>query len=121
MGVVAEIASRVIVMYAGEVVEEAPVQRLFASPQHPYTEGLLAAMPRLGSTNDRLVTIPGTVPAATAWPNGCRFQERCTYAWERSAEHPELTEAAPGHRARCHLVSEPQRRAQKHEPAAARK
>jgi peptide/nickel transport system ATP-binding protein len=110
MGVVAEAASRVVVMYAGEVVEEAPVQRLFASPQHPYTEGLLAAMPRLGSTADRLVTIPGTVPAATNWPTGCRFQERCSYAWERASEHPELSEAAPGHRARCHLVHEPARR-----------
>ncbi len=121
MGVVAETASRVIVMYAGEVVEEAPVQRLFAAPQHPYTEGLLAAMPRLGSVSERLVTIPGTVPPATAWPAGCRFQDRCPYAWDRSTQHPELAEVADGHRARCHLVTEPQRRAQKHEPAAARR
>ena len=119
MGVVAEAASRVVVMYAGEVVEEAPVQRLFASPQHPYTEGLLAAMPRLGSVNERLVTIPGTVPPATQWPAGCRFQDRCPYAWERASEHPALVEAAAGHRARCHLVTEPQRRQHKHTPAAA--
>src|SRR6185295_11107112 len=90
LGVVAEIASRVIVMYAGEVVEEAPVQRLFAAPQHPYTEGLLAAMPRLGSTRERLVTIPGTVPPATAWAAGCRFQDRCAYAWDTCGTHPEL-------------------------------
>jgi len=119
MGVVAEAASRVVVMYAGEVVEEAPVQQLFAAPKHPYTEGLLAAMPRLGAVNDRLVTIPGTVPAATAWPMGCRFQERCSYAWEKASEHPELSEVGLGHRARCHLVSEPQRRQQKHTPLAA--
>ncbi|MEK7402639.1 MAG: ABC transporter ATP-binding protein [Gemmatimonadota bacterium] len=119
MGVVAETASRVIVMYAGEVVEEAPVQRLFAAPQHPYTEGLLAAMPRLGSVSDRLVTIPGTVPAATAWPAGCRFQDRCAYAWERASGHPELSEVVPGHRARCHLVTEPHRRSQRHVPLAA--
>ena len=119
MGVVAEAASRVAVMYAGEVVEEAPVHRLFASPQHPYTEGLLAAMPRLGSTADRLVTIPGTVPAATAWPDGCRFQDRCSYAWDRASQHPDLSQVADGHRARCHLVSEPQRRQQPHTPLAA--
>jgi peptide/nickel transport system ATP-binding protein len=120
MGVVAETASRVIVMYAGEVVEEAPVQRLFASPQHPYTEGLLAAMPRIGSVSERLVTIPGTVPPATAWPAGCRFQDRCSYAWDKCSGHPELLDAAAQHRARCHLVPEPQRRAQKHAPSAAR-
>jgi peptide/nickel transport system ATP-binding protein len=121
MGVVAEMASRVVVMYAGEVVEEAPVHSLFASPKHPYTEGLLAAMPRLGSTNERLITIPGTVPPATQWPTGCRFQDRCAYAWEKSSEHPELLDAGAGHRARCHLVMEPQRRSQKHEPSAARR
>jgi oligopeptide/dipeptide ABC transporter ATP-binding protein len=119
MGVVAETASRVIVMYAGEVVEAAPVQRLFASPQHPYPEGLLAAMPKIGSVNKRLVTIPGTVPPATAWPAGCRFQDRCSYAWDRATEHPELSDVDAGHRARCHLVAEPQRRSQKHAPTAA--
>jgi peptide/nickel transport system ATP-binding protein len=120
LGVVAETASRVIVMYAGEVVEEAPVQQLFASPQHPYTEGLLAAMPRLGSSKERLVTIPGTVPAATQWPAGCRFEDRCAYGWARCSTHPELSDTAAGQRARCHLIAEPARRAQKHEPAAAR-
>jgi oligopeptide/dipeptide ABC transporter ATP-binding protein len=118
LGVVAESASRVIVMYAGEVVEEAPVRDLFASPQHPYTEGLLAAMPRLGAGNDRLETIPGSVPPATAWPDGCRFRDRCAYAWERASEHPALAVAGPGRLARCHLVQEPARRTRTHEVAA---
>ena len=107
-------------MEKGVLVESGPVDTLFASPQHPYTEGLLAAMPRLGSVSERLVTIPGTVPPATQWPAGCRFQDRCPYAWERSAQHPELIQAAPGHRARCHLVTEPQHRQLKHAPLAAR-
>ena len=119
MGVVAETASRVVIMYAGEVVEQAPVDRLFARPQHPYTEGLLAAMPRLGQARERLLTIPGTVPAPTDWPVGCRFRDRCPYAWERAEhEHPTLSEVEPGHLSRCHLTQEPQRRLQRHEPFA---
>ena len=126
LGVVAEVARRVVVMYAGEVVEEAPVDALFAAPQHPYTEGLLAAIPRLGEARERLATIPGTVPPATAWPAGCRFRERCPYAWERcEREHPPLYQvggtsgAGAGHTARCHLVDEPARRAGRHLPLAA--
>ncbi len=119
MGVVAETASRVVIMYAGEVVEQAPVDRLFARPQHPYTEGLLAAMPRLGQARERLLTIPGTVPAPTDWPVGCRFRDRCPYAWERAEhEHPALSEVEGGHLSRCHLTQEPQRRLQRHEPFA---
>lgn len=115
LGVVAEMASRVIVMYAGRVVEEAPVEALFASPRMPYTEGLLRAMPRLEdaalAATDRLVTIPGSVPAADALPSGCTFRDRCPYAWERCArEEPALSEVSPGHRVRCHLVQEPERR-----------
>ncbi len=111
LGVVAEMASRVVVMYAGLVVEEAPVAALFANPSHPYTEGLLAAIPRLGDTQDRLTTIPGTVPAPTDWPTGCRFRERCAYAYERCAtEAPALLQIGSAHRARCHLVQEPERR-----------
>jgi peptide/nickel transport system ATP-binding protein len=120
LGVVAETASRVIVMYAGEVVEESPVGELFAHAHHPYTEGLLAAMPRVGHDRDRLATIPGTVPPPTAWPSGCRFHDRCPYAWDRCAtEHPPLYQIGAGHTSRCHLAIEPQRRASKHEPAAA--
>jgi oligopeptide/dipeptide ABC transporter ATP-binding protein len=112
LGVVAETASRVLVMYGGEIVEEASVDRLFASAQHPYTEGLLAAMPRVEDTRDRLTTIPGTVPPPTAWPSGCRFRDRCTYAWDRCArEHPDLFVTGAAHTARCFLVPEPDRRA----------
>ncbi len=111
LGVVAEMASRVLVMYAGEIVEEAPVEMLFSSPAHPYTEGLLAAVPTLDITRDRLQTIPGTVPPATHWPAGCRFRDRCPHAWDRCAiDAPALLQVSPAHRARCHLVQEPERR-----------
>src|SRR5215831_5605778 len=117
LGVVAETVSRVIVMYGGEIVEEAPVKSLFAEPHHPYTEGLLAAMPRLGEARERLRTIPGTVPPPTRWPNGCRFHDRCPYAWERcTTEHPPLYQIGNAHVSRCHLAEEPARRAEKHEP-----
>ena len=115
LGVVAETASRVIVMYGGEVVEEAVVETLFDAPHHPYTEGLLRAMPRVGETRDRLSTIPGTVPPPTAWPKGCRFRDRCPYAWERcESEHPPLYQIGAGHVSRCHLAEEPERRARPH-------
>ena len=117
MGVVAETASRVIVMYGGEIVEEAPVDRIFARPHHPYTEGLLGAMPRVGQERERLQTIPGTVPAPTHWPTGCRFHDRCPYSWERTEhEHPPLYEVGQAHRSRCHLAEEPERRNQPHDP-----
>jgi peptide/nickel transport system ATP-binding protein len=117
LGVVAETVSRVLVMYGGEIVEEAPVKMLFAEAHHPYTEGLLAAMPRLGESRDRLRTIPGTVPPPTRWPDGCRFHDRCPYAWERcTREHPPLYQIGAGHVSRCHLAEEPQRRADAHEP-----
>ncbi len=117
LGVVAETVSRVLVMYGGEVVEEAPVSELFARAHHPYTEGLLNAMPRLGHSRDRLLTIPGTVPPPTAWPSGCRFHDRCQYAWDRCAfEHPPLYTLSERHVSRCHLADEPQRRADRHEP-----
>ncbi len=118
LGVVAETCSRVIVMYGGEVVEEAPVKELFAAAHHPYTEGLLGAMPRVGAKRERLTTIPGTVPPPTAWPSGCRFRDRCRYAWERCAsEHPPLYQIGGGHVSRCHLAAEPERRAHPHPPA----
>jgi oligopeptide/dipeptide ABC transporter ATP-binding protein len=117
LGVVAETVSRVIVMYGGEVVEEASVRDLFAAAHHPYTEGLLSAMPQVGQERERLATIPGTVPPPTAWPTGCRFHDRCPYAWDRcAAEHPPLYQIGSGHVSRCHLAEEPQRRAEKHEP-----
>ncbi len=122
LGVVAENCARVIVMYAGEVVEEANTVDLFASAHHPYTEGLLGAMPRVGGDAERLATIPGTVPAPTAWPAGCRFRDRCMYAWERCEnEHPPLYQIGGGHTSRCHLAEEPARRAHPHEPLAAQR
>jgi oligopeptide/dipeptide ABC transporter ATP-binding protein len=122
LGVVAENCSRVIVMYAGEVVEEALTAELFAHPHHPYTEGLLGAMPRVGGEAERLATIPGTVPPPTAWPAGCRFRDRCPYSWERcEREHPPLYQINAAHTSRCHLAVEPERRAHPHVPLAALK
>ena len=113
LGVIAETAQRVLVMYAGEIVEQASVAELFAHPHHPYTEGLLAAMPTLGAARDRLAVIPGTVPAPTQWPAGCRFHERCPHAWDRpEREHPPLFEVGPSHWSRCFLAEEPDRRRQ---------
>jgi oligopeptide/dipeptide ABC transporter ATP-binding protein len=122
LGVVAENCSRVIVMYAGEVVEEASTQALFGHAHHPYTEGLLGAMPRVGGESERLATIPGTVPPPTAWPEGCRFRDRCPYAWERcEREHPPLYQVGAAHTSRCHLAVEPERRAHPHPPLAAQR
>ncbi len=111
LGVVAESAQRVAVMYAGQIVEEAPVRSLFATPQHPYTLGLMAAMPRAATRRARLTTIPGTVPPPGAWPKACRFAERCAFAWNRcTTEAPPLHQLGDGRSSRCHLVVEPERR-----------
>jgi peptide/nickel transport system ATP-binding protein len=110
LGVVAESAQRVAVMYAGQIVEEAPVAALFAAPQHPYTQGLMAAMPRAGTRRDRLTTIPGTVPPPGAWPTACRFADRCAHAWTRcTSEAPPLHRLGDGRTSRCHLVEAPPR------------
>ncbi|MDB4905601.1 MAG: oligopeptide/dipeptide transporter, ATPase subunit [Gemmatimonadetes bacterium] len=117
LGVVAETCSRVIVMYGGEIVEETDVRTIFRAAHHPYTEGLLGAMPRVGEKRERLTTIPGTVPPPTAWPTGCRFRDRCPYAWERcEREHPPLYQVGENHVSRCHLAEEPERRVP-HAPA----
>ncbi|HET7456979.1 MAG TPA: oligopeptide/dipeptide ABC transporter ATP-binding protein, partial [Gemmatimonadaceae bacterium] len=122
LGVIAETAKRVVVMYGGEVVEEAPVRDLFAAAHHPYTEGLLRAMPRVGQERERLTVIPGTVPPPTAWPSGCRFRDRCPYAWERcEREHPPIYQIGGVHTSRCHLAEEPERRAHPHEPLVLRR
>ena len=110
LGVVAEVTSRVLVMYGGQIVERAPVTEIFRNPRHPYTRGLLEAMPRMGRHRDRLAVIPGTVPPPTRWPSGCRFRDRCAFAWPRcEAEPPPEYPVADGHTARCHLVDEPER------------
>jgi peptide/nickel transport system ATP-binding protein len=111
LGVVAGVATRVAVMYAGEIVEEAPVEDFYARPHHPYAIGLLHAMPRLGARRERLEVIPGAVPSPTAWPDGCRFRPRCPFAWDRCAtEHPPLYHVTSAHTSRCHLAVEPERR-----------
>ncbi|MEW5879483.1 MAG: ABC transporter ATP-binding protein [Pseudomonadota bacterium] len=102
LGVVAEMADRVIVMYAGQIVEEARVDALFALPQHPYTVGLLGAIPSLAGRRRRLAAIEGMVPAATAMPAGCRFAPRCPFADDTCRrEAPPLVEVKAGHRSRC--------------------
>ncbi len=102
MGVVSEMAHRVAVMYAGEIVEERTADALFAAPEHPYTAALLAAMPERSTGDTRLATIPGVVPGLYDRPRGCLFAPRCTYATQRScAVRPELRPWAGG-RVRCH-------------------
>jgi len=107
LGVVAEMAERVVVMYAGRKVEEAPVREIFRQPRHPYTVGLLASVPRLGATLGRkevprLAEIPGMVPSLREPIAGCAFAPRCAYAVERCRrEAPPLEEKAPGHIAAC--------------------
>ncbi len=111
LGIVAGTCERVYVMYAGQIVEEAKVEDLFARPAHPYTEGLMAAVPRLNEQKERLASIPGQVPPATSWPAGCRFHPRCPFAWDKCRnETPPLLDAGAEHRARCWLVSEPGKR-----------
>ena len=102
LGVVAETCSRVIVMYAGNIVEEAPVEELFARPQHPYTQGLIGSVPRLGKRVRRLPAIPGSVPDLSAMPEGCHFAPRCKYARPEShTKHPELARLAENHTCAC--------------------
>jgi oligopeptide/dipeptide ABC transporter ATP-binding protein len=112
LGVVAEACDRVVVMYAGQVVETGPVGEIFARPAHPYTQGLLAAVPRPDQRGGKLAVIPGTVPSPARWPHGCRFRARCPYAWDLCHEQPSLLEAGPDQRARCWLVEHPERRAE---------
>ncbi|MCE9626373.1 MAG: ABC transporter ATP-binding protein [Candidatus Eisenbacteria bacterium] len=107
LGVVAETADRVAVMYAGQVVEQGDVRTVFRSTRHPYTAGLLASLPKLGGDADRLRVIPGTVPDPAAFPSGCRFHPRCPVAVERCRrELPELREITPGHQVRCFRAEE---------------
>ena len=82
LGVVAEVCDRVVVMYAGQVVETGTVHEIFASPAHPYTRALLESLPAVDDPRKRLVSIPGTVPNPTDWPQGCRFLARCSLARE---------------------------------------
>jgi peptide/nickel transport system ATP-binding protein len=109
LGVVAELANDVLVMYGGRVVEEADVDHLFAKPEMPYTWGLLGSLPRLHITSERLEQIPGQPPSLLHPPQGCAFNPRCAYAFDRCREElPELRPGALGddHRFRCHLADE---------------
>ncbi len=115
LGVVAQMAARVLVMYAGQVVEEAPVAALFEEPFHPYTRGLLRSIPvlggRAGGERTRLAEIPGLVPAITERIAGCRFSGRCPHAFSLFREDPPpLFAIGPGRRARCWLHLHPERR-----------
>ena len=102
LGVIAEVADDVLVMYAGKIVEQAPVGALFADPQHPYTIGLLGSIPRLDVDRERLATIEGTVPSPNNQPKGCRFAPRCPFADRRCHEQPPpLREIGDAHHVAC--------------------
>ena len=106
-GVISEIADDVIVMYAGRIVERAPAAELFGAPLHPYTQGLLKTVPRLGRRQRRLPAIPGAVPAPGARPSGCSFRDRCPWVVARCAEaEPALETLGPDHQAACFVAAE---------------
>ena len=122
LGVVAEVCDRVVVMYAGQVVETGSVEEIFEDPRHPYTQGLLASLPELGGRGRQISPIPGVVPSPVAWPAACRFGERCSFAWDRcQSEMPDLLGAgeAPGRFARCWLMEEAGFKSGSAEPTAA--
>ena len=111
MGVVAEVAQRVVVMYAGQVIEEGSVEEVFERPWHPYTQGLIRSIPRIdadASRGARLASIPGTVPSLVDPPPGCRFAPRCAYARDACTQAtPALREVGAGHRVACILEEAP--------------
>lgn len=107
LGVVAETCERVVVMYAGQIVEQASVREIFKNPQHPYTQGLIQSVPDMRYKKDTLYSIPGNVPKPGAITQGCRFAARCQFVYDRCLqENPELYEAEQQHEARCFLVEE---------------
>lgn len=111
LGVIAEMANRVVVMYAGEIVEESPVASLFDRPLHPYTQGLIGSIPVLGERRDRLDVIPGSVPNLIDLPKGCRFAPRCRARIDHNLsictdKHPSLIEISEGHKVRCWLYED---------------
>ena len=108
LGVVAEVCDRVNVMYAGVIVESGPVHEVFRRPLHPYTQGLLASIPRFDQPDKELASIPGSVPNLIHPPPGCRFHPRCPYAMPICREvRPEPQIQGPEHMVACHLYSEP--------------
>jgi peptide/nickel transport system ATP-binding protein len=107
LGVVAEMCDRVVVMYAGQVVEEADRRRLFKDPKHPYTRGLLQSIPKLDEQKKRLYAIPGQVPSPLNMPKGCRFAPRCEFATDLCRQkEPPLLPTEEGHLSRCFLHQE---------------
>ncbi|MDF1836859.1 MAG: dipeptide ABC transporter ATP-binding protein DppD, partial [Planctomycetota bacterium] len=109
LGVVAETAHHVAVMYAGRVVEFGKVDSIFEHPQHPYTIGLLRSLPDLAKPGERLTTIPGTVPSAEKFPSGCRFRSRCPLAQDKCANEVPALESSvkdPDHMAACFFIEE---------------
>lgn len=110
LGVVAEVCDRIGVMYAGDVVEVAPVDGLFAKPLHPYTQGLLHAIPIVTGSNERLESVSGSVPDLIKPPPACRFNPRCPKAWDLCSKvKPELVEVEEGHMVACHLYGKEKR------------
>jgi oligopeptide/dipeptide ABC transporter ATP-binding protein len=114
LGIVAEMADRVAVMYAGEIVEEADVRTMFRNPLHPYTKGLIGSIPVLGALRERLDVIPGVVPSMINLPAGCRFAPRCGPRVEHglqicTQQEPDLREVEEGHKARCWLYFGPEK------------
>lgn len=104
LGVVAEMCDRVIVMYAGKIVEEADVRTIFHYPNHPYTKGLIQSTPQLNETKQRLYSIPGNVPSIKEMPSGCTFAPRCEYATDQCLHQvPELKDVGTNHKSRCWL------------------
>jgi peptide/nickel transport system ATP-binding protein len=114
LSLLVEIANRIAIMYAGEIVEEAPASQIHAAPQHPYTVGLMSSFPPLRGPLVRMTGIPGAPPDLGAVPSGCRFHPRCPHCRPENADlyrrqvsdRPRLREVLPGHRAACHLLEE---------------
>jgi oligopeptide/dipeptide ABC transporter ATP-binding protein len=106
LGIVAENCDRVAVLYAGKIVEIADMKTIFRKPKHPYTQGLLDAVPVLGIHKDRLEAIPGAVPSLAKLPTGCRFQDRCSFVSEIcKIKDPQLLDAGNHQKVACHLYS----------------
>ena len=106
MGVIARMCDRVAVMYAGEIVEQASVDELFARPRHPYTQGLLRSIPRADQVRGKLISLPGAPPDMARPLPGCRFRTRCAAARPGCEVHPDLLDIAPGHSARCWVAQD---------------
>jgi peptide/nickel transport system ATP-binding protein len=104
LGVVSEMCDRVIVMYAGQVIESGPVDEILRNPSHPYTKGLLNSVPKANETRKRLDSIPGTVPQLDKMPSGCRFAQRCPIATKKCSDNPSMVRVDQDHEARCFYV-----------------